>query len=512
MRRRALRLLPLALTLAVIVPVPAGADHDADAHSKIAKVSEHPNADGATNSDLAFWGDLAYAGNYNGFRIFDISGATPTLVSDVFCPGPQNDVTVWDRDGNGEADILFLSVDSVMFGPACGMGAVPLGDPNINSPSSGYWEGIRIFDVSNPAAPVQIGDVYQDCGSHTHTLVPDPEDNRVLLYNSSYSLRWGPTCGPGGASVGHPVDHGVIQVVEVSWSETDPLGPVSAVEIAEPEIVYPGDDDGTFDPCPHGGVLCEPSFHVLRACHDLGVYMPELIVGAACAQQAQVWKIDPETLLPDTTNPLWVYDDRVDTDGPGGGDVAVDFWHSATFSWDGKIVNFIDESFGAGCPTVTSIAGTPSDTGRMFFFNVKNGKLQSHFVEPRPESAGGDYCSAHLGIPAPAKNRDLLVNAWYTGGVDVIDFQNPKRPVEIAYYDAAPTTANNNRTGSNNWAVYPYSTTGSKKATSIPMYGSDGVGGGSFGRGFVKWVASVDSFKLVGLDFLNPQTQMEKIN
>jgi len=509
MRRRALRLwLPLALILAVAVPVPAGANHNADQHEKMKQHSIDPNSTGATNSDLAFWGNKAFAGNYNGFRIFDITGTTPKLITDFPCFGPQNDISVWDRDGDGEADILFTSVDSVLFGPACGTGAVPLDAPDINDPSSGYWEGIRIFDISDPANPVQIGDIYQDCGSHTHTLVPDPEDNRVLLYNASYTLRWGPTCGPGGSAVGHAIDHGVIQISEVSWDPSDPLGPVNAVEIAEPPINYPGDPDNTFDPSERGF----SGFNNLRACHDIAVYMPANLVAGACAEQGQLWELDPVTLLPDTANPIWITDDEVSSGGTGDIPGAVDFFHSATFSWDGEVVNWIDESFGAGCPPTTdweprpwNPAGGTHDTGRMFFHDAGTGTMQSEFMIDRPEE--DEYCSAHLGIPVPAKNRYLLVNAWYLGGADVIDFTDPTDPKEIAFYDSGPSGP----TGSDNWSAYWYERHPAPQGSSMTLYGSDGVHAPATGRGFVVWKAFVGPTKRVGLPFLNPQTQMDAI-
>src|SRR5687767_10342274 len=75
-----------------------------------------------TSSDIAFWGDLAYVGDYGGFRIFDISRSTPRLVSDMRCYGPQGDPSVFDRDGNGKADTLVLSVDSVLTSSDCGAG------------------------------------------------------------------------------------------------------------------------------------------------------------------------------------------------------------------------------------------------------------------------------------------------------------------------------------------------------------------------------------------------------
>ena len=499
-------LLALASMLVLSVggfAVPAGATHPGVSHSNMDLLFSSPNATGATNSDLAFWGKYAYAGNYNGFRIFDISTTPPTLVSTFPCDGPQNDVSVWDRDGNGLADILFMSVDAVMEGPACGSARhnPPTGGPPYHP---GDWEGIRIIDVSNPAAPFQIGNIYQDCGSHTHTLVPDPDDNRVLLYNASYPLRLGPTCGPGQAA--DPL-LSRIQVSEVSWNPGAPLNNAMLVsgEIAEPPISYPGDSDNQFTPADHGA----PAFNPIRACHDIAVHMGAGLVGAACAEQAQLWSLDPDTLLPDTANPLWVFDNTEDTDGPGGGDAAADFWHSATFTWDGKTVNFSDESFGEGCPPETNITDPdasvqgPSDTGRTYFLDVSSGKLHSDFMIPRPDASAGSYCSTHQGNTVPMAGRDYLIQAWYTGGVDVIDFTSKKHPKEVAFFDfngAGPS-------GSDNWAHYWYETGSPKANTPFTTYGTDGVHTPASGRGFEQFLVTLKSSKRYGMDHLNPQTQ-----
>ncbi|HEV3002667.1 MAG TPA: hypothetical protein VGW75_18160 [Solirubrobacteraceae bacterium] len=451
-----------------------------------------------TSSDIAFWGDLAYVGDYGGFRIFDVSQPTPRLVSNVRCYGPQADPSVFDRDGNGAADTLILSVDSVLTGPECGAG--PAAKVNGEYPA-GAWEGLRVFDVSNPAAPVQVAAVYQDCGSHTNTLLPNPDGDSMYVLNSSYPLADGPTCGPPGVSKGRAVNHGVVQVVEVPFAD-----PAAAAELTELRVVYPGDADGVYRPVTdHGltGVLDN-----FLACHDLSAFPEKGVVGAACGEQAQVWEIDPETGLPNTTNPLWVYDQP-----------NVDFWHSATFSWDGKVANFIDESFGDGCPTkTTKTGGLPGgprvfETGNMFFFETDTGKLYSEYRTER--TTNGDpldpndpnrltYCSSHLGIPVPATDRYLLVNAYYRGGSSVIDFSNPTKPKEIAYADLR---------GTNTWSAYTYPRTSGKRHT-IPVYSNDGLsrnyGGGRFPEaayGFMRFQSDIGSADLVGLDRLNPQLQ-----
>ncbi|MDP9417377.1 MAG: hypothetical protein M3P48_06000 [Actinomycetota bacterium] len=437
---------------------------------------------GQVNSDLAFWGKYAYAGNYNGFRIYDISRRVPKFIVDFQCFGPQNDVSVWDRDRDGKADLLFTSVDRTLTGPECGATATEQHD----DPAG--WEGIRIFDISDPRQPKQIGSVYQDCGSHTHTLVPDLKRNRVLLYNASYPLRPGPTCGATrGPAAGRDPNHGVIQVVEV------PLGdPAAAREIAEPAINYPGDPDNTFDPAEHG----LEGFGTLRACHDIAVFVELRLVAGACAEQAQLWRMKRNG-LPDTENPIWVYDDNTDTDGPGGGDVAADFWHSATFSWDGKIVNFSDESFGDGCPTVTPGVG---DTGRTHFLDRETGKHLSHFMIPRPEQDA--YCSTHQGNFVAMPGRYVLAQAWYMGGVDLVDVTNPNRPREIAYYDEGPVGAQ----GSDNWSHYWFERK-TQRGTRLNTYGQDGVHNPSTGGGFQKFRSRAVMGKRIGLHHLNPQTQ-----
>jgi hypothetical protein len=451
-----------------------------------------------TSSDIAFWGDHAYVGDYGGFRIFDVSEPTPELVSNVRCYGPQGDPSVFDTDADGNADTLVLSVDQVLTGPQCGAG--PAAKVSGQWPA-GAWEGVRVFDISNPGAPVQIATVYQDCGSHTNTLLPNPDGDSMYVLNSSYPLGDGPTCGPPAVAHGRAVNHGVVQVVEVPFDD-----PAAAAELTELPVVYPGDADGVYRPASEQGLA--GVLDNFLGCHDLSVFPARGIVGAACGEQAQVWEIDPQSGLPDTANPRWVYDQP-----------NVDFWHSATFSWDGKVANFIDESFGDGCPTTTTktggLPGGPRvfQTGNMFFFDTESGELFSEYRIER--GTNGDpldpndpnrltYCSSHLGIPVPAKDRYLLVNAYYRGGSSVIEFSNPSKPKEIAYADLH---------GTNTWSAYTYPRTSGKRHT-IPVYSNDGLsrnyGGGRFPEaayGFMRFQSDVGNTDLVGLDRLNPQLQ-----
>jgi LVIVD repeat len=492
--RRAVTALALALAIGGVLAGPAIAVHDGDADATgMTQLFNLPNSSvpQAINSDLAFWGNRAFAGNYDGFRIFDISNpASPALLSDFKCHGPQNDPVVWGH-------LMFLAVDRTQSGPQCGSTDVAHGDPN-------GWEGVRIFDVGDPRSPRQIGAVYTDCGAHTITLYPK-NAAQILLYVSSYPLRPGPTCGPvNGPPAGNSPLHEKISVIRVPVHN-----PGAAKVIAQPRISYPGDPDNKFTPSEHG--LTGPELlDGLTACHDIGVFVELRLAAAACAEQAQLWRIKPNG-IPDTEHPLWVYDDNADTDGPGSpgttGDVAVDFWHSATFSWDGKVVNFIDESFGEGCPTVTKWAdGSENDTGRMFFLDTASGTKLSHLMIPRSETPvpapDRTYCSAHVGFPVHSPTADLLVNAWYTGGADVIDFNDPAHPFEATYFDAGNGAVG----GSDNWTAYWYEGPGLGHGT-LTMYGQDGVEHPPSGLGFQVFKAFTD-VRTIPLPFLNPQTQM----
>jgi hypothetical protein len=530
--RRLFRLVVPGLLALGLLASPAQAMHNADAHRKMDLLFTSPNA--AINSDLAFWGKHAFIGYYRndqargGFRIFDISNpASPDLIRDFQCDGLQNDPIVWDRNGNGVADLMLLAVDRTMDGPACGAAR----SANHGNPTG--WEGVRVFTMSdNPANPFtniqQVASVYTDCGAHTITLYPGLADQgKLIVYVSSYPLRAGPTCGdPEFQNTANPFDgdpgspnsplHGVIQVIEV------PLGnPAGAKEIAQqPPISYPGDPDGINDWCERSvtglnedGTFadCPGPFEAAAvACHDIVVHMEHQLAGGACAEQGQVWNIDPGTGIPDTANPVMVGDDELSSGGTGNIPGAVDFFHSVMFNNDGDVVNWVDESFGSGCPPSTKWRarswhpeGTHK-TGRMFF-SALGGAFLSEFQvgDKRPDPAASAYCSAHMGMAVMGIKRDLLVNAWYTGGVDVIDFSKPRRLKEIAFYDIAGAGP----AGSDNWSAYPYTGPLFRRGPGIPVYASDGVHTPDSARGLVVFRTKIEKpGRKARVDHLNPQT------
>lgn len=133
---------------------------------------------GIFNSDLAFWGDIAIQGTYEGFRLISISEPdNPVeMINYTGCvggstAGNQGDVIVW-----GNVLVRSWNSPTPAGGRFCGEVFTPAGQ-----------EGVHVFDISNPLAPVALTFVATPCGSHTATGVPDPANNRLLVYNSPSS-------------------------------------------------------------------------------------------------------------------------------------------------------------------------------------------------------------------------------------------------------------------------------------------------------------------------------------
>ena len=361
------------------LPAMAAATHNADQHSATMRLdaSYPPAQSGRTNSDVAMWGDIVVSGNYYGFRIFDMSRPPgDRLRVNYLCRGPQNDVSLWEHEGRM---LLFLSNDTPQFNgntvcsPNSSSDRAPCND------QAACFEGIRIFDITNPARPLLLKGVYTICGSHTHTLVPDLNDNRVLLYISSAGSIGGP-CQP---------PHAKISIVQVPLDE-----PKTSSVLSTPTLTGP----------PYGSLL---------GCHDITVYTAINKAAASCQSHGQIWDItDPAA--PTTLNPTII------------DDAGVNYWHSASFTWDGRYVVWKDESFTGRCNS--------TNDGRIRIYRIADNTIVSSFMIPRPQ--GTAYCSVHNGNIVPVAGRYLLVAGWYAGGTSVVDFTNPNFPTEVGFYDA----------------------------------------------------------------------------
>jgi hypothetical protein len=355
----------------------------------------------AFNSDLAFVDGYAIQGNYNGFSIWDVRrGGAPKLVGQASCLGSQNDVSVY---GN----TLITSTDSRRVSEACD--APALSRPATSDPEAEYWEGIRVWDISDKANPRLLTNVETDCGSHTNTLVPDPANGRMLVYVSSYN--------PSAVQKDCQPPHDKISIVAVPDA-----APASAAVVAEP-VLFP---DGGFQ----GGITAPseafPKGRALRAtsgCHDITAFPSKGIAAGACMGQGVLLDIrDP--LAPVVTSSVT--------------DENFTFWHSATFDNDASKVVFTDELGGGGAPTCNPTVG--AELGADAVYDIVDGQLEkrSYFKIPRTQT-NEENCVAHNGSLIPnTQGRDLMVQSWYQGGISVWDFTDSANPREIAWFDRGP--------------------------------------------------------------------------
>jgi hypothetical protein len=381
-------------------PGSSGPDH----HSQNMKVLANvPRAASTSQTDLAFAGQLAYAGNNLGFRVIDISDPEhPNVVTDFRCNGAQSDVSV-------HGSLLFQSVDTPQTNPGCN-------STNTVASAPGAWEGIRIFDVSNPAEPVHLTSVATACGSHTHTLVPDPATNTVHVYVSSYPIGTaaiGPNC---------QMPHGFISIVSV------PIDNPTAAEVSR----YALDPATELTNYPLAG-----GPFVFTACHDISVFLELKRAAAACLSESQLWDIS------DPLNPqfLWRFDH------PIVNNANIDLWHSASFSWDGSVVAMGDESGGGGAARCVD----PSDLqGRIWFLDTGTGAFLANYKIPRSVAT---TCTMHNFNFVPLRDgRKVLVSSAYTGGTTVVDVDKlldgaSPAESEIGFYQPS---------GSNTWSSYWY--------------------------------------------------------
>ncbi len=359
-------------------------------------------AESSLETDLAFQGDYAFQGNYNGLTVYDIrQPRKPRIVTQVLCPGSQNDVSVY-------GDVLVLSVDSSRSNDSC---------DNVAQSASikESWEGIRVFDISDPTQPRYVAAVETACGSHTHTLAPSKNRRDLYVYVSSYSPNASfPDCQP---------PHDQISVVKV------PLrAPQDAAVVSTP-VLFP--DGGN----PSGGYSSTTS-----GCHDLTAYARKDVMAGACMGDGILLDIS------DRERP--VVTERVrDTENFA-------FWHSATFNNDGTKVVFTDELGGGGGPTCNPTVGDIK--GADGIYDIRGGKLvfRSYFKIPRTQ-ANTENCVAHNGSLIPVKGRDIMVQAWYQGGISVWDFTNSAKPVEIAHFDRGPLSEERLIVGGS-WSAYWY--------------------------------------------------------
>jgi hypothetical protein len=393
---------------------PPGVDEIA-ASANLRQVAHLPRQapfDGPTsyNTDWAFQGRYAYGGNFNGFTVYDITRPrAPKIAAQVLCPGPQNDVSVAGR-------LLFLSTDLQRTDDSCDSA------PSTAELPGARWEGIKVFDISDPRTPRYVTSVQTTCGSHTHTLVPGRRaEQAVYLYVSSYnrSAVDEPNCA---------LPHDRISIVKV------PLrAPEKAAVVATP-VVFP---DGGYP----GG---EPWQVPTTGCHDITAYPAKDLAVGACLGDGVLFDISRRTA------PRVITTVR-DT-------VNFSFWHSATFNNTATKVVFTDELGGGAAPTCNPQVGPERGADAVYDIVGTGARrrltFRSYFKIPRTNTEA-ENCVAHNGSLIPVPGRDIMVQAWYQGGISVWDFTDSVNPREIGFWERGPLSATGLVIGGS-WSAYWY--------------------------------------------------------
>ena len=555
--------LPLVLcaalvTAAAFAPLPARAQSDTNdprAHLKpglydagtvakglelVAHVNKpddfHPNDPGGltyANSDLAFGGHYVYQGNFSGFQIWDVSNPMkPVLTDHLVCFTEQGDVSVYGH-------LLFVSAENTGSRLDCGTQGIQ------DSVSKERMIGVRIFDIRNPKAPKQVADVQTCRGSHTHTLVQDPNDKSVIYVYVSGLARVRSTSEMAGCEGGDITDPNTalfrIEVIRVPLAHPEQAKIVSSPRIFNDLTAPPTHGVAVADTANGAAVKAAKRFlgrlgmpatataadsdeaarlvsevmnnrndtvktkaatDSLKAmglnlrlpgggarggpsqCHDITVYPSAGYAAGACSGYGLLLNIK------DPTHPVRLQ---------AVADSNFSFWHSATFTNDASKLLFTDEWGGGTQPKCR--ATDPIDWGADAIFTLTDNTLThtGYFKMPAAQTEE-ENCVAHNGNLVPVPGRDIMVQGWYQGGVSVFDFTDPAHPKEIAYFDRGPIDATKLVLGGF-WCGYYYNGY---------IYGSE------IARGLDVFKLTptadltqneIDAAKLVHFDILNPQDQ-----
>ena len=380
-----------------------------------------------SNTDMAFSGNVMVAGSYHGFNIYNLDNqGHAKLVSSVICPGGQGDVSI-------VGNLLIMSVEQNRGRIDCGLQGAG------TEPNPERFRGIRIFDISDLKRPQQVGAVQTCRGSHTHSVVSGPDENGIIIvYNSgTSSVRDQEELESCFEAI--PGDNRTalfrIDVIEI------PVANPSQAKIVKSPTVFADPETGALAGLWRGGDHGDDTQDTSRTdeCHDITVFPSKNLAAGACSGNGILFDIS------DPYNPR-----RLDVVT----DVGFAYWHSATFNNAGDKIVFTDEWGGGGRPRCR--AWDPMDWGANAIYDIVDNKLvfKSHYKMPAPQTET-ENCVAHNGSIIPIPNRDIFVQAWYQGGLSVMDFTDSENPIEIGYFDRGPISEEQLISGGY-WSTYYY--------------------------------------------------------
>jgi hypothetical protein len=455
---------------------------------------------GITNSDLSFTGKYAIQGSYNGFQVWDISDPkAPALATAYVCPASQSDVSVY-------RNLLFVSGEGLSGRLDCGTQGVE------DTVSSARLRGLRIFDISDIRHPKNVGNVQTCRGSHTHTVLVDPKDTEnVYVYISGSSRVRSPSELPGCVAAAPSEDPNSalfrIEVIKVPLAHPEQAAIVSSPRIFQGLVAPPEHGEmpadiaaakqaadsaraaGGFTAVVHGEErVLHPQFTTMlldsivaarhgtgaptaadsaalrqglpgiiaammgepagtdggpapgpTQCHDITVYPAIGLAGGACEGYG---------LLLDISDPA--HPTRIGAVS----DSNFSYWHSATFNNDGTKILFSDEWGGGGQPKCRATDKREWGADAIFTLADRKMQFQSYYKLPAPQTPQ-ENCVAHNGSLIPIPGRDVMVQAWYQGGISVFDWTDAAHPKEIAFFDRGPVDSTRMESGGS-WSVYWY--------------------------------------------------------
>ena len=501
-----------------------------------------------TNSDLAFSGNYAIQGNYNGWQVWDISDTRrPTLKTAYVCPASQSDVSVYKN-------LLFVSGENLSARLDCGTQGVE------DTVSSERLRGLRVFDITDISKPRNVGNVQTCRGSHTHTVLVDPKDKEnVYVYISGSSHVRPESELPG--CIGRPDDPNSalfrIEVIKVPVANPERAAIVSSPRIFQGLVAPPQHGEAPEDMAAKNQMLAqaraaglftvtiegeegivppeassamldsivqarggsgaptaadsaalraalpgivEAKLHAHKAdmpspdagptqCHDITVYPAIGLAGGAC--EGYGFLID----IRDPVRPSRV---------AAASDSNFSYWHSATFNNDGSKILFSDE-WGGGSQAKCRATDKPEWGADAIFTISKDRKMefQSYYKLPAPQTAA-ENCVAHNGSLIPIPGRDIMAQAWYQGGISVFDWTDSKNPKEIAFFDRGPVDSTRMESGGY-WSTYWYNgvIVGSEMARGLDIFELTP-------SAFISQ-NEIDAAKSVKFEYLNTQGQQKMV-